>query len=273
MAGLPASEWIVAAALDVWQAEAPDLMLLYVPHLDYDLQRFGPDSAEALDALAAADALVGRLLDGLAGATVLVVGEYGMTPVRGAVHPNRILREAGLLAVYEAAGGEYVDFAASRAFAMADHQVAHCYCTDATAVEIAADALGGVEGVEALRRCAEPSEVGREDRLAGEILLVSDADRWFSYYYWLDDAKAPPFARTVDIHAKCGYDPVELFVDPATKSIPLDAARVRGSHGRVGDDARDWPLCITADASALAGRQRIEATDFAAIVTAALTAR
>ena len=60
---------------------------------------------------------------------------------------------------------------------------------------------------------------------------ASAFDAWFAYPYWHDDARAPDFARTVDIHRKPGYDPVELFFDPATKSVPLDASRVRGSHG------------------------------------------
>ena len=85
-------------------------------------------------------------------------------------------------------------------------------------------------------------------------MAIASPDAWFTYYYWLDDARAPDFARTVEIHRKPGYDPVELFLDPAIRMpaltvgwklarrklgfrtlldvIPLDAHLVKGSHGR-----------------------------------------
>lgn len=270
MAGAASSEWITTASLEVWHSQSPDLMLVYVPHLDYDLQRFGPLGPQADAALAVVDELVGRLIDGLGDATVLVVGEYAMTSVTGAVHPNRVLRAAGLLEVYEAGGGEYIDFAASEAFAMVDHQIAHVYCNDQRSVERATEAFAAVDGIhDILDRDAQVA-VGINHPTGGDLVLVAEPDRWFTYYHWTDDAKAPPFARTVDIHNKPGYDPVELFFDPATKTIPLDASLVKGSHGGVPATPADRPVVIASDASLLGGRSQIAATDFAPLLATAL---
>jgi predicted AlkP superfamily pyrophosphatase or phosphodiesterase len=100
-AGLPSSAWIAAAARRVFDTQRPDLSLVYLPHLDYDLQRYGPNSAEARLAAAAIDGVAGELIDHLrgAGATIVVLSEYGITDVHRPVHINRRLREAGLLDV------------------------------------------------------------------------------------------------------------------------------------------------------------------------------
>ena len=269
MADLVASEWIAAAAALVLKDPDPDIALVYLPHLDYPLQRVGPGHPSIPAEVAAVDRLAGRLID-LAreqGRAVLVVSEYGIAPVSGAVHPNRALREAGLLEVHANATGEHLDGLASRAFAVADHQVAHVYTKDPRAREV----LAALPGVAAVLEGRERAAAGLDHLRAGDLVLLSKPDRWFTYYYWLDDARAPDYARTVDIHRKPGYDPVELFLDPGKSMvkariagkvaarklgfrnlldvIPLDASLVKGSHGLLPARPEDGPLVIGSDAA------------------------
>jgi predicted AlkP superfamily pyrophosphatase or phosphodiesterase len=249
LAGSRSSEWIVKAALDTIRDHQPTLTWIYLPHLDYDTQRFGPESQQFQDDLATMDGLVRTFLDELKAigpveeTAIVAVSEYAMGPVGRPIYLNRILREAGLLSVREVAGREYLDFELSRAFAMVDHQMAHLYIkADAEAAVRAA--IWGRPGVEKLLGDFEKRELAIDHPNSGEIIAVAEADAWFPYYYWLDDEKAPPFARTVDIHRKPGYDPVELFFDPASKSIPLDATLVKGSHGRPPDRDPARPVLI-----------------------------
>ncbi len=241
-ADITSSRWIADAALWVDERQAPTLSLVYLPHLDYALQKLGPGHAAIPRHVGEIDAVVGGLIDHYEarGVRVLIVSEYGIEAVDRPVHVNRWLREKGLLAVRDEGGRELLDAGASRAFAVADHQVAHVY-SDA-AIDFA-----GLEGV------AEVTRIGHER--AGRYCLVAAPGAWFTYDYWLDEARAPDFARTVEIHRKPGYDPRELFVDPRFASaklavarrvllrklgmrrlmdvVPLDATLVRGSHGRV----------------------------------------
>jgi predicted AlkP superfamily pyrophosphatase or phosphodiesterase len=270
-ADISSTRWIAAAAAEVLRADDPDLALVYLPHLDYALQREGPGGPSIPAEVAAVDAEAGRLLD-LArerGRAVLVVSEYGITAVSGAVHPNRALRGAGLLEVHANATGEHLDGLASRAFAVADHQVAHVYAADAAARSKAREVLAALPGVGAVLEGKERAAAGLDHPRAGDLVLLSKRDRWFTYYYWLDDAEAPDYARTVDIHRKPGYDPVELFFDPektmvnvrvagkvaARKMgfrnlldfIPLDASLVKGSHGLLPGRPEEGPLVIGSD--------------------------
>jgi predicted AlkP superfamily pyrophosphatase or phosphodiesterase len=268
-ADISSTSWIAKSAERIIEKSAPTLTLVYLPHLDYDLQRFGPNDPRIAKALTEVDAVCAELLElaKLKNLRVVVLSEYGITPVSDAIHVNRALREAGFLQVREEVGLEQLDAGASRAFAVADHQVAHVYVrnpADIPAVRAICEKLDGVEQVldNAGKRAA-----GLDHDRAGELVLVSRADRWFSYYFWLDDARAPDYARTVDIHLKPGYDPVELFIDPkltfpmlkvgrrllARKLgfrnlldvIPLDATLVKGSHGRLTDRPEDGPLFMT----------------------------
>jgi len=227
LAGLASSRWIARAALATWRRHKPDLMLVYLPHLDYSSQKLGPDRPQALQEI---NAVVGELLAEFAReASVIVCSEYSLSAVNGALYPNRMLRAAGLLRVREIAGREYLDFELSDAFAVADHQIAHIYCKP-DAVESARAALGELE----FTTIAHPR--------AGELVAIAPRDQWFAYYWWTDWAKAPDFARSVDIHRKPGYDPCELWFDwPRTlwtlhPAIATKPELVRGSHGRVGDD-------------------------------------
>jgi hypothetical protein len=197
----------------------------------------------------------------------VILSEYGITEVTGAIHPNRVLRDAGFLRVREELGREQLDPGASAAFAVADHQIAHVYVKDPARAREVRALFEKVPGVERVLDDAGKRDLGLDHARAGELVLISAADRWFSYYFWHDDARAPDYARTVDIHAKPGYDPVELFVDPKLVSpaftvarklaarklgfrtlldvIPLDTSLVKGSHGRITDRTEDGPVFMT----------------------------
>ena len=280
-AGIRSSEWIARATQTLMQTRRPTVTLCYLPHLDYDLQRFGPDSPEAVRACGEIDRVAGELAERAAnsGATVVVLSEYGITAVRDGVHLNRALRRAGLLAVQEVdLGWELLDAGQSAAFAVADHQVAQVYVKGPARIPEAKAVLEATEGVaEVLDREAQAAH-GLDHPRSGDLGAVAAADRWFTYYYWLDDEKMPDFARTVDIHRKPGYDPAELFLDPTIRLpaakiawtlakkklgfrtlldvIGTDASIVRGSHGRLPERPEDGPVFLCTDRSA--ARERIE---------------
>jgi predicted AlkP superfamily pyrophosphatase or phosphodiesterase len=270
----------------------PTLTLCYLPHLDYNLQRLGPDLTHprVIKDLEEIDSLAGELIEQAEqdDARVIVVSEYGITPVRDAVHINRALREAGLIQVRVEMGREVLDAGASRAFALADHQVVHVYVQHGTSVGEVKRLLEGLDGVEQVLDDEGKRAFRLDHPRSGELVAISKPDRWFSYYYWLDDARAPDFARTVDIHRKPGYDPVELFVDPAIRVPPLaigwrllkrklgsrtlldvislkDTHLVKGSHGRLTDDPDGGPLVISS-APDLLPEDAIEATLFKDLV-------
>jgi predicted AlkP superfamily pyrophosphatase or phosphodiesterase len=282
-AGIASSRWIAAAARQVLRADRPDLTLVYLPHLDYDLQRYGPLAPEAGRAARELDAELGPLLAAVkkAGAAVVVLSEYGITPVSRPVAVNRVLRRKGLLRVHEQAGMEYLDPWTSRAFAVADHQAAHVYVADPSEVDSVRTLLAGVPGVAEVLDGPGKQRYGVDHERAGELVLIAEPDSWFSYYYWLDDGRAPDFARTVEIHRKPGYDPAELFFDPADRFVkaraasalarkmvglrytmsvvPLNGSMVRGSHGRLPVDEADAPVLITSTPDAVP--DRLAATD------------
>jgi predicted AlkP superfamily pyrophosphatase or phosphodiesterase len=285
-AGLPSSRWICRAAQHIMAAHSPDLTLVYVPHLDYDLQRFGPAAPQAAAAAGALDRLLGPLLEVAAAreAAVVVLSEYGITDVTRPVDVNRALRAEGLLRVFRQDGMEYLDPWTSRAFAVADHQVAHVYVRDRGDVPAVAKLCGTLPGVGQVLDEAGKAAHGLDHPRSGELVLVAEPDAWFTYYYWLDDAAAPDFARTVEIHRKPGYDPAELFFDPAAPGaakrraavalarkrlgmrylmsvVGLDAGAraVRGSHGRLPDAPEDAPVLLCSDRAA--ARDRIAATE------------
>ncbi len=274
---IKSSRWIADAALAVHREKRPTLTLIYLPHLDYALQKLGPEHPDIPQAVREIDTVAGDLLDYFdsEGVRVIIVSEYGIDPVDDAVHVNRVLREAGWLRVREEQGLELLDAGASRAFAVADHQVAHVYVQAPDRTAEIASLFKGVEGVEQILDRAEQTNHGIDHPRSGELVLVSEPRRWFSYDYWLDDRRAPDFARTVDIHRKPGYDPLELFLDPAISLpkvkiagkllrkklgfrtlldvIPLDTKLVRGSHGRVVAEGDRMPVVITGNDGAERG--------------------
>jgi predicted AlkP superfamily pyrophosphatase or phosphodiesterase len=268
-AGLACSQWIAAAAALVLLEERPDLSLVYLPHLDYDPQRFGPTGCDMAKLVRELDDAAGPLLDAAQaiGARVWVVSEYGHVDVSRPVLPNRALREAGLLAVRRGPFGEQLDLYGSRAFAACDHQLAHVYVTDLADVQRARDTLAALPGVARVLIGDERHDIGLRHDRSGELILLADANAWFAYPFWLDDAAAPDYARAVAIHAKPGFDPCELFTDPklllggkpriarrllakklgfrmTLDVVPLDPVIVRGSHGLAAADDLDRPIWI-----------------------------
>jgi len=293
LADITSSDWIAKSTLHIMETRSPTLTLTYLPHLDYNLQRLGPDlDHPRLQAdLREIDDLCGELIEHAeqTGQRVVVVSEYGITKATDAVHVNRALREAGLITVRpEEFGREILDAGASEAFAVADHQIAHVYVKKPERVPEVAKLLASLDGVESVWDKDGKRANGLDHPRSGELVAISEADRWFSYYYWLDDEKAPDFARTVDIHRKPGYDPVELFVDPEIRFpkfatglklakrklgqrqlldiISLkDTQLVKGTHGRITDDPDFGPLVISSEPD-LMPEGAVDATDFKALV-------
>lgn len=280
-ASIASSRWIIAATRQVLPDH--DLTLAYVPHLDYDHQRFGPESPQGVRAAQELDRELAPLLDDARalGARVVVLSEYGITPVSQPVDINRALRRAGLLHVHHNATGELLDPWTSRAFAVVDHQIAHVYVHDPADLPQVAELLRALPGVEQVLDDAGKAEAGLDHDRAGDLVVVSEPQAWFTYYYWLDDANAPDFARAVEIHKKPGYDPAELFFDPedrwvkaraastlvrkkaglrySMQVVPLDPSPVRGSHGRLPDDPEFAPVLLCDDASV--ARDNLAATE------------
>jgi predicted AlkP superfamily pyrophosphatase or phosphodiesterase len=254
MTNVKASQWIADSAEFAARRWEPDFFYIYLPHLDYAAQRNGPDSEQAQTAVAELDQVLGKLAVDMAGAygeepLWMAVGEYAMTPVDHVAYPNRVLREAGLLAVREEDGQEYLDFEQSQAFAMADHQLSHIYLADEDMqfAQKVADLFRHQPGIAEVLVGAERARYEMDHPRSGDIILISKPQSWQAYYWWLDDARAPRFARTVDIHRKPGYDPMELFFDPATKGIPLDAGRIRGSHGAPAADPAQKTVILASE--------------------------
>jgi hypothetical protein len=239
LANIKATAWIAESAVYAAQQYRPSFFYLYLPHLDYASQRAGPDSQSARVALTELDGVIGQLADGFAGAygdgtiTWLAASEYVITAVDHVLFPNRILRSAGLLQVREEDDGEHLDLRASRAWALVDHQFAHVYVKDRDAATggRVVELFRGQDGIAEVLAGDQRRKYSLDHERSGEVILISAPHSWQAYYWWFDDDRAPGFARTVDIHRKPGYDPVELHFDVSTRSIPLDATLVKGSHG------------------------------------------
>ncbi|MBF2064894.1 MAG: alkaline phosphatase family protein [Calothrix sp. C42_A2020_038] len=263
------TQWIAESAKWTEEKSNPTLTLIYLPHLDYCLQKFGNDEKKITKDLQEIDIVCCDLIDFYEqhGAQVIVLSEYGITEVSKPIHINRILHQAGLLAVREELGCELLDVGASKAFAVADHQLAHIYINDSQCTSLVRNLLESIDGIGHIFDHTGKKLYGLNHSRSGEMVAVANNDAWFTYYYWLNDKQAPDFARTVDIHRKPGYDPVELFIDPQIKFpklkiglkllqkklgfrylmdvIPLDATLIKGSHGSIDVLSEDKPLFIT----------------------------
>lgn len=267
-AGIASSEWIAASAKWVEEKHSPTLSLIYLPHLDYPLQKDGPLAANIPDELKKIDALATDLIDYYESRNirVLVLSEYGISPVNRVIHINRLFREKGWLQIKDELGLETLDCGASKAFAIADHQVAHIYVNDPSIRWQVRSLLGSTPGIDEVRELTDEWGEGAATGRGGDFIAIAAADAWFTYYFWMDDAVAPDYARTIDIHRKPGYDPCELFIDPCIvfpklriakfllkkklglrgllDVIPLDATLVRGSHGRDDVPTGERPVLL-----------------------------
>jgi predicted AlkP superfamily pyrophosphatase or phosphodiesterase len=268
-ANIKSSRWIADASVWVDKKHDPTLTLIYLPHLDYCLQKFGPDFSKIAKELGEADTLVKDLVEHYEAKNtkIIILSEYGINPVSNPIHINRILREEGCIAVRNERWYELLDAGASKAFATADHQIAHVYVNDKSVLAKVKQRLEQTPGVALVLDESGKKEHHIDHERAGDLVVVAEPNSWFTYYYWLDDAKAPDYAKLVDIHRKPGYDPVEMFMDPRNPLIklragyklgrkllgfrylmdviPLDASLIKGSHGSITVDPEYYPICIT----------------------------
>lgn len=267
-AGIDSSWWIAASAKWIEEKYQPSLSLVYLPHLDYNLQRLGPEDPKIVTDLGLIDEVVGDLIRFFEerDVQVVILSEYGIAAVDHPIHLNRLFREHGWIAIKDELGLDMIDCGGSKVFAVADHQVAHVYVQETALLTRVRDLLQAQPGLGDVFDRQQQAAMGLAHARGGDLIAVADERSWFTYYYWFDDAVAPDFARTVDIHRKIGYDPVELFIDPAIKLpaariakfllrkklgfrtlldvIPLDPNLVKGSHGRVPENAQDHPVII-----------------------------
>jgi len=281
---IKSSQWIADAAIKTDQIHDPTLTLVYLPHLDYNLQRHGLNFDIISKDLNEIDAVVAQLVAYYQkqNTSIVLLSEYGITNVNNPIHLNRVLRKEGLLNIRIERGLELFDAGASKAFAVADHQIAHIYLNDTSLKDKVKTLLKGIEGVEKVLSNKELKVAHLSHERCGDLVVVADANSWFTYYFWLDDALAPDYARMVDIHKKPGYDPVEMLTDPADKLlmakvlgkllkkkmgfrtvlniIPLKAELVKGSHGRIPEDTDDYPIFITNNKS-IPIKETIKPTD------------
>lgn len=235
---LKSSEWISKSIEYTLEKNTPNVLLAYLPHLDYSSQKYGPNSNQTKDDLKKIDEIVNSIVKkteklGMDGETEFIIfSEYAFNNVEEGIPINRILREKGLISTRTVKDKEYVDYEYSKAFAMVDHQIAHIYINNPEEKNIVKDVLKEVQGIEMICDDEEKRKLKVDNSRSGDLVAISKRNKWFSYYWWFEEDKAPSFARTVDIHRKPGYDPLELFIDPQKKGISFDTRLIKGSHGR-----------------------------------------
>lgn len=263
------SQWIADASKLVYEWYNPTLTLIYLPHLDYCCQKYAPKSPEIVKDVKAIDKVCKDLIEFYEsnGVEVIVLSEYGITKATNPIHINKFLRSNGYLQIRVERGLELLDAGECRAFAVADHQIAHIYVKDKNDLSELKELFEKIPGVAKVLDNTGKTDHHLNHERSGDLILIANQDSWFTYYYWLDDSDAPDFARTVEIHKKTGYDPVELFLDPKKKFIlpriifklirkklgfrtlmnviPLDATLVKGSHGCIPESDADKPVFIS----------------------------
>jgi predicted AlkP superfamily pyrophosphatase or phosphodiesterase len=269
LANIQSSQWIANSAVEATRKFQPDFFYIYLPHLDYAAQKFGPDSDQAIASLLELDTLIGDLRTQVETAHDtnvhwMAVSEYVISEVDHVSFPNRILREAGWLHVARKDDGEHLDLQKSKAWALVDHQFSHVFVRDRdpATVERIKQIFNGATGIARAVSGADRSELHLDHDRAGDVVLVSEPNSWQAYYWWLHDTDAPGFAPTVDIHRKPGYDPVELFFDFETKSVPLDATLIKGSHGLIPSDSNELQgVLLSSESLGLSSAERVQDSD------------
>lgn len=286
-ASIASSSWIADASILTEKKYNPTLTLIYLPHLDYCLQKYGPDLQLIASDLQAIDTEIKKLVNFYESreAEIIILSEYAITPVNKVVYPNRILRNAGYLGIRHEQGLELLDAGASRAFAVADHQIAHVYVNDKSVLDTLKALFTADINIALVLDKHQQSEYGICHERSGDLVLVSGSDAWFSYYFWLDDALAPDYARTVDIFKKPGYDPVEMFMTSKVKAgykllrkklglryvmnvIPLDPDLIKGSHGHIPEGKTARPILIS---SVRQDEKPVQASEIFSVIMQALT--
>ena len=280
-ANIQSTKWIADASMYVDEKYDPTLSLIYLPHLDYCLQKFGPDFSKISKELHEIDDVLESLINYFEkkNTKIIILSEYGINPVSGPIHINRYLREKGLLGIRTERGLELLDAGASKAFAVADHQVAHVYINDVSETRNVKNLLENIPGIKLILDKAAQKKYHIDHGRSGDFVLMADPDKWFTYYFWLDDAKAPDYARAVDIHKKPGFDPVEMFMTSKLRAgykllrkksglryvmdvISLDATLIKGSHGNIMSPSEFHPIIISDDLI----EGTIKATDVESII-------
>jgi predicted AlkP superfamily pyrophosphatase or phosphodiesterase len=265
-ANIKSTQWIADASILTDKWHDPTLSLIYLPHLDYCLQKFGPDLDKISKELNEIDQVIAQLVNYYEkkGAQIIILSEYGIGAVNNPIHLNRLFRENDLLQIRVERGLELLDPGASKAFVVADHQVAHVYINDASVTSKVKNILEKVPGIELILDKSAQASFHIDHQRSGDLVLMADAQSWFTYYFWVDDAVAPDYARVVDIHKKPGYDPVEMFMTSKLRAaykllrkkagfryvmdvIPLNAGLVKGSHGRIGTPSQLHPIIISSN--------------------------
>jgi predicted AlkP superfamily pyrophosphatase or phosphodiesterase len=263
-ANIASTKWIADASKLTHDRYDPTLTLVYLPHLDYCLQKFGQEFPKISKELHEIDNVVEDLVRFYEkkGARIILLSEYGITNVQQPVHINRVLRQNNFLGIRVERGLELLDAGASQAFAVADHQIAHVYINDVSVTNKLRQVLEKIPGVEIVLDKEEQKAYNINHERSGDFVLMADEKSWFTYYFWLNDTVAPDYARAVDIHKKPGYDPVEMFMTSKARAaykllrkkagfryvmdvIPLDATLIKGSHGRLEKNSSFHPVLIT----------------------------
>jgi predicted AlkP superfamily pyrophosphatase or phosphodiesterase len=289
-ANIKSTQWIADASMLTDDKYDPTLALIYLPHLDYCLQKFGPDLSVIGKELREIDRVIEQLVTFYQkkNAQIILLSEYGIGPVHKPIHLNRLFRQQGWLQMRVEKGLELLDPGASRAFVVADHQVAHIYINDPSITGQIKELLHNVPGIQWVLDKEGKAEHHIDHERAGDLVVVADADSWFTYYFWLDDNVAPDYARVVDIFRKPGYDPVEMFMTSRLRAaykllrkkagfryvmdvIPLDATLIKGSHGRIGSDPTLYPILITPKTQNGNAGIPVLATDVYEVIWKALT--
>jgi predicted AlkP superfamily pyrophosphatase or phosphodiesterase len=285
-ADITCSKWIADASVYTDKKYNPTLTLIYLPHLDYCLQKYGVDLSKIAKDLNDIDDLVKKLVEYYSSveAKIILLSEYGISNVNNPVHINRVLREHDLLGIRLERGLELLDAGASKAFAVADHQIAHVYVNDKSQYDKVHKIVSNISGVKKVLTKDEQSNYHINHERSGDFVLMADQESWFTYYFWMDDAVAPDYARVVDIHKKPGYDPAELFMTSKTRAgyklmrkkaglryvmdvIPLDATLVKGSHGSIAIDEKYYPVIVADEIE----KETLLATDVYDIILKKLT--
>jgi len=281
-ANIKSSQWIADASLHTDQKYNPTLTLIYLPHLDYCLQKFGQDFSKIKKELGEIDAIIKQLVTYYESknAEIILLSEYGINSVSQPIHINRILRANDHLQIRVERGLELLDAGSSKAFAVADHQIAHLYVNEPSLIPQLKALLENIHGIQLILDKKAQQQYHLNHERSGDLVLVADEKSWFTYYFWKDDAMAPDYARCVDIHKKPGYDPAEMFMTSKFRAgykllrkklgfryimdiIPLDASLIKGSHGGISASEEFHPVLIS---NFVKNKTSLEATDVYAVI-------